>query len=535
MKSRTNRALRRFGFRQTIRGAIILGLFVGLMMGAQGAAFAAAYPDEHSRQGLVSLLKTTPAFNFLSGEIKNAAEPRSYSIYKSLPLVTLVGAIWGLLVTTRLLRGNEEDGRLEMLLAGQTTKRRTSSQLIIGFCYSLAVAGLLTFGIIAALGADPQVGLTVSEAGLLTLAVFLPGLVFGAAGILTSQLTTSRGRAVVYGLVPLLVLYVIRGAANTTSDLDWLKTLSPFGWSDRLDAILDPHVGWLALAASFAGLFVGASLYFAGRRDFDSGLLHQTGSVRSHFHWLGSPLRFAMRQNTWTFIWWAIGTIAYTSFMAAVAGVVVEVAHNSSLKGVLSTLPDDQVKIMFLGFDTMILTLIMLGMATIGLSALRRDEAKGYLDNLLVQPVRRDGWLITRLGLIVAMTTVIALLATSIAWVIATTQNIDVGIGTMMEGAVSLTGIIVLVLGTGALLYGLWPRVAVMGMVAVIAWAFIVDILKGLFHLDDIVQKTSVLYYIPKNPSKAPDWMTVGWLFAIGILLAVIGIYAFRRRDVVAE
>lgn len=72
----------------------------------------------------------------------------------------------------------------------------------------------------AALGAAPGVGLSVMGALYLTLAVFLPGLVFGAAGVLTSQLATTRGRALWFALGPLLLLYAVRGVANTSDQLD---------------------------------------------------------------------------------------------------------------------------------------------------------------------------------------------------------------------------------------------------------------------------------------------------------------------------
>ena len=39
-----------------------------------------------------------------------------------LALLVIVGAIWGLLTATRLLRGEEDAGRWELLLTGRTTR-----------------------------------------------------------------------------------------------------------------------------------------------------------------------------------------------------------------------------------------------------------------------------------------------------------------------------------------------------------------------------------------------------------------------------
>ena len=104
-------ALQKFGFKQTIRGAIIVGLLTGFMMGAQGLAYSKAFPTQASRDGLVASLKTVPGANFFSGEVADAARPDSYAIYKSIAMTTLIIGVWGLLVSTRLLRGFEENGQ----------------------------------------------------------------------------------------------------------------------------------------------------------------------------------------------------------------------------------------------------------------------------------------------------------------------------------------------------------------------------------------------------------------------------------------
>lgn len=102
-----------FAFKQTIKGALLIGVLGGVMMGAYGMAIVKVYPTEQSRQLLVQTLKATPAINFLSGEVKNAGTPASYAIYKSLPMMVLLTSIWALMVTTRLLRSQME-GKAEL-------------------------------------------------------------------------------------------------------------------------------------------------------------------------------------------------------------------------------------------------------------------------------------------------------------------------------------------------------------------------------------------------------------------------------------
>ncbi|HEU0266726.1 MAG TPA: ABC transporter permease subunit [Candidatus Saccharimonadaceae bacterium] len=525
-----------FGFRQTLRGALIVGLIGGVIMGAQGAAYAAAFPSTASRAKLVSSLDAVPAFNFLSGEVKNAAQPDSYAIYKALPGMVLVTSIWGLMVATRLLRGNEEDGRMELLESGQVTRRQASGWLLVGFGGSIVLAMLVMTVCLAVLGAMPSVKLSLGASVLTTLAAFLPGFVFASVGVLTSQLALTRGKAVIYGLVPLLIFFVVRGVGNTTSSYDWMKSISPFGWSDRLNPVLAPQVAWLLPPVLLVIACAGIGMWLVGRRDYGASIMRQSRGAHSHGALLGSPLFFAVRQNIWMLVWWLLGTVAFTAFMAAVAGKVADIAgDSSSAQSVLARIAPGEIKVAFLGFDTMILALIMAALTIVMAAVLRRDEARGYLDNFLVRKVRRTSWLLGRLGLIIISVVVVALIATlAMRWV-AAAQAIDVQLSTMLGGVVALIGTTMTVLGIGTLLYGLWPRLASAGMIVVVGWAFVESIIKDVFHLPDWLEKTSLLTYVPVLPTKSPDWPEVVWLYVIGVVLVAGGVFAFTHRDIVAE
>lgn len=532
------RALRRLGFRQTLRGALIVGVLAGLMMGAQGAAYAAAYPDQHSRDMIVASLKATPGLGFMAGEIENAGTPASYAVYKSIAVMTLITSVWGLMVTTRLLRGQEEDGQLEQIVAGQTTKLSASVHLLIGYGYSFLLAFVIAWATIAALGTDPQVKLSASGAFYMTIATFIPAVFFGALGVLTSQLAVTRGRAMAYALVPLLVLFAVRGAGNSISDWNWLKQWTPFGWSDLLNPVLNAHPAWIVPTAVFAVVFVGAGLYFARVRDLGASILPQSQTARSHFYLLGSASALAVRQSLGSFFWWLLGTLAFTGMLAAIAETGTKILESSPAAAeVFSKLGNahSDLVITFLSFGGLFTTIILLVMATVYLGGIRRDEAKGYLDNMLVQPVSRLGWLAWRLFIIIVMAVVIAFIAGYLTWQFTANQDISLDFWTVTQNMVALVGPIVLLLGIGALLYGFLPRAAAAIMYAIIVWTFVVDILKAIFSLNDSVEKTSLLHYVSFTLDKAPDWSNFAWLAGLGIVLAAVGVWRFTRRDIVSE
>lgn len=533
-----SRALRRLGSRQTLRGAIILGILVGVIMGAQGAAFAAAYPTQQSRDQIVASLKSAPGLGFMTGEIADASTPASYAIYKSAAMTALITGVWGLLVTTRLLRGQEEDGQFEQIISKHETMLSASSRLIIGYSQSLLLAFIIALIIIAGLGLYPKVNLSFSGASFMTLSVFLPALFFGTLGILTSQLAQTRRRAVMYGLVPLLILFSIRGAGNSIADWNWLKNWSPFGWSDLFNPVLNPQVSWILPTVIFGVLFTFVGLYFARKRDLGDSILPQSQVARSHFYLLGSSTQLSVRQNIGTSIWWGVGTLFFSGLIAAIAKVGTNILQSSpQAASVFSKLGDTQsdLVIMFLSFGGIFTALILLVMASVYMGNIRNDEAKGYLETMLVQPLRRRIWLAERLLLTIAVALIITILAGYVTWQLTSSQGITLDFWIVTQNMIALVGTVVLTLGIGAIFYGILPRIAAYVMYAVIVWTFLEDILKALFSINDFIDKTSLFHYVSFALNKSPDWHTFSWLVVIGIILMAIGIWQFGRRDIVNE
>jgi ABC-2 type transport system permease protein len=532
-------ALRRLGFKQTIRGAVIIGLLIGLVMGAQGAAYNEAYPTEASRHSFVHTLDVAPALGFMAGETINASEPASYSIYKSIVITTLMTAIWGLLATTRLLRGQEEDGRSEALLAGSIAKRQASSQLLLGLAGSFVVSWLLAFGLIAALGQLPGVALSGGNAALLTLGGYLPGVVFAGLGILTSQLALTRGRAVTYGLVPLLALFIMRGAANSTHDLDGLKRFTPFGWADLLNPVLGPHPVWLLPSIACGIIFAGAGLVLAGRRDLGTSLLRESETVKPRWFLLSSPAAQALRLQKWTFAWWIIGALTFTGLMTGLAKLSIDILKDASgaqaIIGKLGQSANDMAAA-FIGIGNLFVVMILLVMVALLVGAIRRDEAKGYIDNLLVQPVARSRWLAGRLLLIAGLVVLIPLAAALLTWYTAQVQDLgNIDLPSVLKGAFSSIAVVIFALGVGGLTYSVFPRLAVAAVTVIIAWSYGIDIFKAVINLPSWIEKTSLLHYVSTSPLAEPNWTAVILFSLIGSLLIIASTAVFTKRDIVCE
>lgn len=531
-------ALWHLGLRQTIKGAIIIGILAGFVAAIQGLGYASSYPDEKSRAGFAAISESAPTLGILYGEAKNLVSPAGYMVYRAMPFMALIAAIWGLMTVTKLLRGQEEDNRWEIITAGDTTARHASWLLMAGFGTSLFAAFAIGATITAAVGALPAIQLSLTASILVALGMFLPAALFGGIGALTSQLSLTKRRAVMYSLAPLAILFALRAIGNTVPDLYWLKTLTPFGWSDMISPAIDPHMLWLLPFVPFAVAFAGVGIYVAGKRDLGAGLIPESSTARSHYFLLKSPTAFSLRQNAPLFLGWGITALIMSVLISSLMSVAAEaVADSAVLQGAVGQLGGSvaDLKVAFLGAGMVFVVIVLLIMATTSMANIRRDEAKNYLDNLLTQPVRRSVWLARRLLLIVGTFTLISLVCVFTTWLMAHFQGIALDLGNMLLIGIALTGTVGFTLGLGALLYGLWPRLAVIGMYIVIIWSFLIDIIGSVVTLNDLVIKSSLFHYIVLSPAAIPDWKTFGSLLGFGIVMAAIGIFAFTKRDIITE
>ncbi len=534
----TNVALWHLGLRQTLKGAIVLGLFVGTMAVVQGLAFGATYPDEKSRAAFAATMESAPALGLLYGETKNLASSAGYMVYRTVPVMGIIASVWALMATAKLLRGQEEDGRWEAITAASTTPRQATSFLFLGFGASLAIAYLTSTAMIIAAGTSPDLTLAVGTAALITLTIYLPALLFGSLAIFASQLAFTRRRAVMYGLVPLVGFFIVRSIANTAPDLYWLKNLTPFGWADQVSPIFNPQLGWLIAFVVVTPLLASTGIYLAAKRDLGAGLIPESTTQKPRLYLLGSPTGLALRHNLSLFISWGITALSICTVVASLMSIAAEaVADSPNLKVFITQFGGsvDDLKVAFLGAGLVFIVIALLIMATTCMASIRRDEAKNYLDNLLTQPVRRSSWLSMRLLIVVVAFVTISMACALATWFVALLQNIHLDLGNMLLLSITLVGTVLFTLGLGTLLYGIFPRIAVIGMYVVIAWSFIIDVVGSVIALDQMIIKSSLLHYVSLSPTTSPDWTTFAWLSGIGTAMAVLGIIAFTKRDIITE
>ena len=91
----------------------------------------------------------------------------------------------------------------------------------------------------------------------------------------------------------------------------------------------------------------------------------------------------------------------------------------------------------------------------------------------------------------------------------------------------------VLVLGLGALAFGLLPRAAIATTYGIVVWSFAVETLSAVFTSDHWLRDTSVLLHVAPVPAAPANVGAALWLVGLGLLAAALGVVAFSCRDIV--
>jgi len=165
-------------------------------------------------------------------------------------------------------------------------------------------------------------------------------------------------------------------------------------------------------------------------------------------------------------------------------------------------------------------------------AALRDEEASGRLDNLLVRPVSRLGWLAGRLGVALALIALAGLAAGYFTFLGMASQHLYFALPTLIEAGLNATAPAVFVLGAGVLVFGLRPRLSAVAAYGIVAWSFLVDLLGSLVKGSTWLRDSSLFTHVALAPAAKPDWGTDAIIVLVGVAAALIGVIAFLRRDI---
>lgn len=533
----------RFVFRQMRRGILLFVIAVSLLATLQSIGLQASMPDPVERKKLITALGANPTIDLLYGETTLTYTPAGYMYYRSGVMCMLIASLWGLMFATRMFRGQEEDGRTELLLTGSTTQGRHTFETLLGIFSGIFVAFLLLFAVVSLIGSQDYVGLGTSESAYFAFAMVVNVAFFAAVGALTSQLVETRRKAILFGAIPLAIFFVMRSIGNVADSLYWLKNYTPFGWVDQMHPIYDHQPMWIVPFVIIIPLLCATSIWLASTRDLGDSLIRAKEFAKPKFALLKSSLGMSFRLTRGVLLSWLVGTVALGVMVASIAQTAADALKNSGSSELTQTVQSLSqggldVAASFVAVGGMFSALLIMAMIAWGVGNMRNEEAKQLLENFVVRKVSRTRWLLGRVS-ILAMASIITCVITSIAvWYTARAQGIDIDFKTMVVDGLNILAPVAVVLGLGVAMFGVLPRIATWILYALLGWSFVAQMIAAIIKdrtTSDILSSTSILQPMSLVPVATVDW-TQFWLLIIGALaLLILGFFAFSRRDLLSE
>jgi ABC-2 type transport system permease protein len=383
------------------------------------------------------------------------------------------------------------------------------------------------------------VGLPASGAVAFGVGFAAAALVFAAAAGVAAQLTEGAGtaRGIAIGYVGFSFLLRLAGDGGDASGIGWLSWLSPIGWFTRLRPFASERWPVLLLSAGLASVLCFAAFRLSSSRDVAAGVIPPRPGPATAAAWLRSPLALGWRLHRPSLVGWSVGLAVIGVVYGSVAdGLGAMLDQSPQLAEIFEQL-GGAVGITDAFFATAmgILALIATAYAIRSVLRLRVEEESLRAEPVLATPTPRLRWV--RSHLVYAVIGPVLMLSLAGALSGATYGAI---IGDVAGQAQKVVGAALIqlpavwvVVGVAMTLFGIFPRLTS------VSWGVLVICLL-LGQLGQILQfpqwslNLSPFSHIPRLPSADVDVVPLLVLTAIALLMTVVGMRGFQRRDIVS-
>jgi ABC-2 type transport system permease protein len=520
--------------RKAGRSGATWGLIFAVFVVAQIRAYTSSYKTPAARDQLARAYGTNSGLNALLGHARAINTVAGFASWRVLGILSVLGAIWGLLTSTRLMRGDEVAGRYELLLAGQTTRRRAAAQAIAGLG-----AGLITLFALTAIGTvltgrAAVVGFTVGQCLYFSVTLVAAAATFLAIGALTSQLAGTRRRAATMAGVVFGISYALRMVADSDPGLHWMVWLSPLGWIEESRPLTGPRPLALLPVVLLILVVTAITLHLAGTRDLGAATWPGRDTSVPHLALAGSPAALAIRLMRPVALGWLLAVAAFSILLGTVAeSSTKDITGDKTIQQALGRLGGHgSLVAAYLGL-TFVMIALVIGLVAAGqIAAIRAEEADGHLENFAVRAVSRTSWFAGRILLSACLLLVAGVLAGIAAWAGTASQHGGVGFGSLVTAGLNVVPPSLFLLGLGALALGVWPRRASAIVYGYLAWSFLIEFLGAVVHASGWLLDTSVFFHMVPAPATSPNWGSATVMAGLGLAAAVLGGVFLNRRDV---
>src|SRR2546425_2303122 len=524
------------------------GVGMGLVVVSPMASVATLLSTPQAREQLVGLAATF-AWN---ADVVAVDTVGGYATFKIGIFIFLI-AVWPLLAASRMLRGEEERGALDVLLSLPRPRLRVALEKLAAVWTALLAMGLLIELVVFAGGQKFGADFGFSDAVLFGVNLALVCTVIGALALLISQFTQERGTAAGWTAGLLLVFIVLDMVHRVIPNSEWISHLSPVYYYNLSKALVPSYgtsAGAMLLLLVLALALSGAAGWLFARRD--------VGGTVPLPRWLRRPPHAASRTlpvGDWSLrsvyarslgmialpaVWWTLGIAGFAGWMIFAvqqmeARLSTLFASSPAVMNLIKKIGGGYASFNagFLSAMFVLLPLFLMAFAVTKVNGWSADEQDGRLELLLATPQRRLGVLLARfaaLGSATVFIGVITLLASAGA---AAAAGLTLDVGNLAAATLGMIPLGLLVAAIGYLAAG-WLRTAAdTGLLSflLLIWFFISFIGPEL-NLPNATLRLSPFYYYGTPLLHGLPLASLLGVVAVSAVALSLGALRFVRKDI---
>ena len=526
------------------------GLGIGLLMFTVLSAVSSLLATPEARASLVSL---AGSFAWIAEPVK-VDTAGGYATWKY-GFTILVMALWPILAGSRMLRGEEERGSLNVLLSLPRSRTWVALEKLAAMWAALLgmalLIGLLTYAAGRGVNADYGLG----GALLFGLNLTLISGVFGSISLFVSQFTQERRTAsgITGGLLALFIM--VDMIHRVIPDTDWLSRLSPVYYYNLSKPLIQSYgtdpVALLVMAV-VSIVLSGAAIWLFARRD--------VGAPVALPRWLSLPQRAprpedALPVNAWSLrsiyarslarmavptFWWTVviaGFAAWMVFIVEQTEKQLRSLYESSpiLKELINKVGggDITTNASLLSFLFVFLPVLLMAFAVTQAGRWAADEEDGLHELVLATPQPRLKVLLMRFAALTTATVIIGVVTLALTALAAAVSGLALDGGNLIAATLSMIPLGLLIAAVGYLLSG-WLRTAVdTGLLSflLVAW-FVITFIGPELNFPGAVMRLSPFYYYGTplvNGLALGDTLLVLVVAAVALAIASV---RFVRKDI---
>ena len=523
-----------------------LGALMAITLGLAESQFG-------SPQGRAALLGLASSFTWYAEPVE-ITTPGGYATWRLGPFLALLPAIWALLAGSRALRGEEDRGSLDVLLATHRSRAGVALEKLAALATAALLMGLAIGLPTLAAGASVGAGFGAGEALLTGLDVALIAWVFGSLALLISQFTRERGPAAALAGALLALSFVVDSTGRTIPAAEPLRWLSPvyyFGLSKPLVPGHGAHpVAMLALAL-LASVLGAAGVALFVRRDIGAPvrLRHpaRAGVSVGRAGW-GATRQWSVRSvyarslgmAAVPTLWWALALALYGAWMTALAkqtqANLAALYRSSELTAHLAARLSGGDPGTNAGYLSLVvfsfLPPLLIAFVVTQVGRWAGDEEDGRLELLLAAPSPRAHVLLARFAALATAAAMLGAVALAAVAGAVAAAGLAIDGGRLLAAVLAMEPVALTVAAFGYLLAGWLRSAAVTGMLTVlVAGSYFLSLVGPGLHWPENILQLSLFAQYGTPLLTGPDWAAMLRLLALSALALAAATLRFARKD----